>query len=151
MTLPLSGALAMSAVNTELSRATGATTSLGETTTRGLAGVASGAISFSSLYGKSNAAPAPTFSPVSGTYNIANDGSVSFTITCSASATWTWSRSGSTLGQSTVTSGGSATSITLSLATTVQDRTCTFTVTGASGGVTQNYTVVLTAWGSGTF
>lgn len=54
MTLPASFPLAMSQVNTELGRATNATTSLLESAVRGLAGVPSGAVSFSNLLGKGN-------------------------------------------------------------------------------------------------
>ncbi len=54
MTLPASGAIAMSQVNTELGR--GATTgiSLGEAAVRNLAGRPSGAISMNDLHGKSS-------------------------------------------------------------------------------------------------
>lgn len=53
MTLPSSGAISLSAVNVELGRASTAAISLGETAVRNLAGIASGAISLSNLYGKS--------------------------------------------------------------------------------------------------
>jgi hypothetical protein len=53
MTLPASGAISLSQVSVELGRAATATTSLGETATRNMAGVASGAISMSNLHGKS--------------------------------------------------------------------------------------------------
>lgn len=53
MTLPASGTISMSQVSTELGRASNAQTSLGETAVRNLAGVASGAIAFSNLHGKS--------------------------------------------------------------------------------------------------
>lgn len=55
MTLPASGTISISQISTELGRASTATTSLGETASRNLAGVASGAISMSNFYGKSNA------------------------------------------------------------------------------------------------
>lgn len=55
MTLPSSGAISLANVSVELGRSSTATTSLGETAVRTLAGVASGAISLSNLYGKSNA------------------------------------------------------------------------------------------------
>lgn len=54
MALPASGSIAISQISVELGRASTATTSLGETASRNLAGVASGAISMSNFYGKSN-------------------------------------------------------------------------------------------------
>jgi len=57
MTLPASGAITLSQVAVELGRASTASTSLGESATRNLAGVASGAISMSNLYGKSSYTP----------------------------------------------------------------------------------------------
>lgn len=53
MTLQSSGAISLSNVSVELGRSASATTSLGEAAVRGLAGVASGPISLSNLYGKS--------------------------------------------------------------------------------------------------
>lgn len=52
-TMPASGPIDMSTLDQVLGRAANATVSLGETATRNLAGVASGPISLSNLYGKS--------------------------------------------------------------------------------------------------
>lgn len=54
MALPASGTISISQISVELGRASTATTSLGETASRNLAGVASGTISMSNFYGKSN-------------------------------------------------------------------------------------------------
>jgi hypothetical protein len=54
MALPSSGAISLSQVNTELGVSATATRSLGDSTTRALFGVASGAISMSQGYGKAN-------------------------------------------------------------------------------------------------
>jgi hypothetical protein len=55
MTTPASGQIAISNISTELGRASTATTSMGETAARNLAGVASGQISMSNFYNKSSA------------------------------------------------------------------------------------------------
>ena len=57
MTLPASGAISLSQVAVELGRASNATTSLGETAVRNLAGVASGPNSLNVLHGKSSYTP----------------------------------------------------------------------------------------------
>ncbi len=54
MTLPASGAISLSQVNTELGLTASTTVSLGASNVRTLAGVASGLIALSNLYGKSN-------------------------------------------------------------------------------------------------
>lgn len=54
MTLPSSGPISFNAINVELGQAGTTTASLGQTSYRNLAGVASGAISLSNFYGKSS-------------------------------------------------------------------------------------------------
>ena len=78
MTLPLSGPISLSAVNTELGRSSSAVISLGETGVRNLARVASGAISLSNLYGKSSI-PSTTITITEASYDTG--GKVSFTYT----------------------------------------------------------------------
>ena len=55
MTLPTSGQLRVSQINTELGNPTTAAVNIGSSTLRSLAGVASGQIRLSNFYGKSNA------------------------------------------------------------------------------------------------
>ena len=63
MTLPVSGAISFNNINVELGVAGTTQASLGQSSYRTLAGVASGAISMSNFYGKSNRATASyTFS-----------------------------------------------------------------------------------------
>jgi hypothetical protein len=54
MTLQTSGPISLGNVAVELGRASTTTTSLGEASVRALAGIASGPISLSNLYGKAN-------------------------------------------------------------------------------------------------
>jgi hypothetical protein len=84
MTLQASGAISLAQVNTELGLAAAATRSLGDSNVRALAGVASGIISLSNLYGKSNA---PVITPkgyFGGGFEYSGMGS---TITSPSSAT----------------------------------------------------------------
>jgi hypothetical protein len=62
MTLPTSGAISLSQVNTELGLAANTAINLNQANVRALAGVASGAISMSNLYGKSTLTLIATFS-----------------------------------------------------------------------------------------
>lgn len=155
MTLQSSGAISLSQVNTELGLSSTATISLGDSAVRTLAGVSSGAISLSSLYGKSNATG--TFSPDGGTSSgspvaLSDEQTglpASLTISCSASATWTWTRT-SSVGSASVASGGSATSITFSVTLPPSgSRTGTWTVSATSGGNTRYWTVSVTSFASG--
>jgi len=154
MTLPASGAISMSQVSVELGRASTATTSLGETAVRTLAGVSTGAIAMSNLYGKSSG---PTWSPNGGTSAGApvvlsdeTSGSpATVTITCSQSAVWNWTRTGSTAGTANVSNGGSSTSITFTLPNpTSTPRVSVFTVNSVAGGVTRYWRVELSNTGT---
>lgn len=66
MTLPASGLIDAAAINVELGRASTAAFDINGATERALAGVASGTISFSSFYGKSNAPVLDTQSVTAG-------------------------------------------------------------------------------------
>lgn len=150
MTLQTTGPISLSNVGTELGRAAGTTTSLGETTVRNLAGIASGAIKLSSLYGKSSVAFTPAGGLSSGTPVALSDwaaggGNATITIQCTQTAIWTWTRTGSSAGTSNVVSGGSAGSITFALANTgFSIRQTTWTVSATSGGITRYWLVELT-------
>lgn len=150
MTLQSSGAISLANVNTELGRSSTANISLGETAVRTLAGVASGAISLSNLYGKSNA-PAVSFSPDGGTsagaavalYDYASGGGVaSVTISCNTSAVWSYTRSGSFGTPTTGSNTDTSRSFTLSNSTT-SFRSSTWTVSATAGGITRYWTVQL--------
>jgi hypothetical protein len=131
MTLQSSGSISLSNVDVELGRASNAGISLNESASRSLAGVASGAISLSSFYGKTRAAG---YSPVPGTYDATDNatGGASFTITSSSSVTWIWSKTGATQISGSIPSGSAGTAITFSLpsAATTANRSGTVTITG---------------------
>lgn len=103
-------------------------------------------------------APAVTFLPDGGAssgapaYLSAEDFwpmEATITISCSATATWTWSSTGSGTLNSSVASGGSATSIQFTL--TGQSgliRQRTITLSGTANGVTKYYSIVLSVDGS---
>ena len=152
MTLQSSGAISLGNVNTELGRSATATISLGETAVRTLAGVPSGTISLSNLYGKSNAPPV-TFTPPGGTSPLdrwyAESVDVFYaevTLSCSVPATWVWTQSGS--GNPTVSNGATASSITFPVTSSNGGggtQSGTFTVQGTASGVTRYYTVYVEA------
>jgi len=151
MTLQSSGAISLSNVAVELGRGASTTTALGEAAVRTLAGVASGPISLSSLYGKSNVTFTPAGGPSSGAAVSLSDQrttGATITISCSQPATWTHARTGSSAGAASVASGGTTSSITFTLNnnTTLQ-RMSNWTVSGSAGGVVQYWTVQLVAEG----
>jgi hypothetical protein len=151
MTLQSSGAISLANVNTELGRSSTATISLGETAVRTLAGVASGAISLSNLYGKSNVTFTPDGGTSAGAPALLSDTqmfSASVSIECSAQAVWTWSKTGSSFAFASIASGQSNAIISFYLETETQYRTAVFNVTGVSGGVTRYYQVLLTVEGN---
>lgn len=145
-TISIGGSTAGQSINLELGRSATASSNLNESTLRTLAGVASGAISLSSFYGKSNG---PVFSPDGGANSggpvilstSASGGTASITISCSESASWNYTRSNSTAG--TPASGSTtATSVTFSLANaTTTPRFTSWTVNATANGVTRYWSV----------
>lgn len=142
----------MSQVNTELGRSATATISLGESAVRTLAGVPSGAISMSNLWGKSNL----SWSPYAGGTSAGAPQSVfienffapaTISITCSQTATWTYTVSG--LGgtfSSSPASGGSSTTFSASLTGqfgSIRQRIITLSSTAA--GITRYWSITLRA------
>lgn len=96
--------------------------------------------------------PAPSFSPDGGSTagtavpleENGGPGTVEVTITCTDTATWTWTRTGSPAGIASVSSGGSATSITFSLTNNSPvTLASSFDVVGTSGSVTRYWDVSL--------
>lgn len=83
MTLPASGTIQVSEVSVEIGRAATATTSLGETAVRNLAGVASGAISMSNLHGKAAMSATGVNSNVSRNSNVTTTGTATPSVTVS--------------------------------------------------------------------
>lgn len=158
MTLQSTGAISIANINTELGVASNTTRSLNDTTSRTLAGVASGTISMSNFYGKTYSSV--TFTPSGGTsagapvaLSASSDvGAASVTITCSATATWNWTRTiltGVAAGTASVVNGGTGTSITFSIGLGTGDRSVYYTVSGTSGGVTRYWTVTVSTTGTG--
>ena len=147
MTLQSSGAISLGNVNTELGRSSTAAISLGETVVRTLAGVSSGAIALSNLYSKSNVSFSPDGGTSAGSAVALSDFGMldaSVTITCTQSATWTWTKSGQG-GSASVSSGGSATSITFSNSTTSFGgfKTAVYTVSATAAGITRYWSVTV--------
>ena len=149
MALQTTGPISFANINTELGVASTTTRSLNDTTSRTLAGVATGTISMSNFYGKS----AVSWSPDGGTSGpgvtlsdwAAGGNDASVTITCNQSATWTYFESGQPDAYASIASGNSATSITFTLPNFgFSIYNSYFSVSSTAGGVTRYWTVNLT-------
>ena len=151
MTLPASGQISLNQVTVELSRSGTTTISLGEAAVRALAGVPSGAISMSDLWGKSYVVFTPDGGTTVGTAVYLSDDvayqEAQITISCSQNATWTYTLT-STSGTGTefvsISSGSVSTNIIFELNTV--DGNIAFrqwSVSATSGGVTRYWTVYL--------
>ena len=153
MTLQITGAISLGNVGAELGRAVGAVTSLGETAVRNLAGVPSGAIKLSNLYGKSSIAFTPDGGHSSGSPVILSDwadgaAEALISIQCTQPAVWTWSASGGPGSYVSGSSGGTYTGILFSLSNNdYVFRQSFWTVSAAAGGVTRYWQVELTHGG----
>ncbi len=102
MTLPASGAISLSQVAVELGRASTATTSLTETAVRDLAGVPSGAISLTDLYGKSAAGPVSQFGGLMSASRVPSSTAATASVTFDTDGSVTGSLGG------TITSNGAS-------------------------------------------
>jgi hypothetical protein len=112
MALPASGAISLGQVHTELGQSATTTSSLGDTDVRTLLGVASGAISLSNAYGKSNTATYNvTVTTNTANYNLHNavvtagwNGTSVCTVTCTINASvWVYANSNGVYGFATGT------------------------------------------------
>lgn len=148
MVLQSSGTISLADVNIELGYSSTREIQLGGADVRGLAGVPTGSIALSNLYGK-----AVTFTPDGGTLGapayyqslVTYPNTASINITASVPATWTWTRT-SNQGTSSIASGGTGPSITFSLTSLAAAyKSDTFNVTGVFAGRTKYYTIFLEA------
>lgn len=150
MTLPASGSISTAQIQAEVGDAGSIT--IPDANTRTLTGKSTGAIILpTDFYGKTfgGGGGGTTYIPVAGSYSDGDFDTISYSVTASVSVAWTWSASGTTTGlSSNRTSGSSGTSIiftyTPTMASNVQSRTCTITL--SSGGNT--WTITLTATNS---
>lgn len=154
MTLQSSGAISFSQLQTEFGGANPISMSEyyagGANVPSGTSGVngavpTGGTIAMSKFYGTSDVAFTPNGGESSGSpvalYDFGGT-DASVTISCNQTATWTWS-GGGTYGTESVSSGGSATSITFGLSTTFQNRDAGWIVSATAAGVTRYWTVDL--------
>lgn len=103
---------------------------------------ASGALSISTFYGKSNV----TFTPDGGAVSDYEYGATAqVTLTCNVPAVWTFTLAG--LATASISSGASASSVTFSLAagSPGSNRVAAFDVTGVSDGVSRTFNISLEA------
>jgi hypothetical protein len=150
MALPSTGPISLANVNVELGLSSTTTISLNQTNVRTLAGVASGTISMSDLRGKSAGG---TFDPDGGTtvgeavfVDDYGETYAELTISCTQNAVWTYS-GGGTGASVSVTSGGTATSITFSVSSAGAPRLREWQLQATSGSTTRYWDVYLELFG----
>ena len=154
MTLPSSGALAMSAFEVEIGQASGTAISMSNANIAKLVGKSSGqTISFSELYGRSSL----SFSPAPGAISKSSAGSnpASVTITCSLNVAWNFTLTSGTAAYVSVnrTSGSYATSITFTASPRQSGSQWSpmagrWTLSVTEGGQTYQWTITCSAEGT---
>lgn len=157
MTLQSNGAISFANINNELGVANTTTRTLNDSAARTLAGVASGQISLSNFYGKSNV----TFSPSGGANSTSRQvltdiqvypSTATITITCNQTATWSYVlyyTSGAGTPTVSVANNGTGTSITFRMASASNfNRYRSWTVTGTASGISRYFDVQLSAEGN---
>lgn len=89
----------------------------------------------------------PSFTPAPGTYSAEDTGSAYFTVTASEAVTWTYAKSVTVVASHP--NGSVTTAITFSVSAGVTDKSGTIDLTATKDGVTYNWTIDLTAYGTG--